>query len=117
MIGNTNHMTAIDSEKSMPADYTFLYNSGSTVTTVALPLIALQYHDVRMTLKFRDSHSCINGDDSVLPQMKDANLLIDYIYLDTEERKDSHKLNMNTSLNNYNSLVPNLFLPKTTNTD
>ncbi len=57
----------------------------------ALPLIALQYHDVRVTLKFRDALACVNHAGIVAPQlsnlMADSYLLIDYVYLDSEERK------------------------------
>lgn len=60
-------------------------------TNRALPLIALQYHDVRVTLKFRDALACVNHAGTVAPQlnnlMADSYLLIDYVYLDSEERK------------------------------
>ena len=111
MIGNTNAMRAIGGDHGayrmyVPLQFWFNRNNG-----LALPLIALQYHDVRMTIKFRDAAQCVNHTGAVVngPEMKDATLLIDYIYLDTEERKDSHKPNTNTLLNNYNSLAPNLF--------
>ena len=88
MIGNTSSMTAINTETKpettlyIPLQFWFNRNNG-----LALPLIALQYHDVRMTLKFRDVKECVNGSTTVVPSIKDSNLLIDYIYLDTEERK------------------------------
>jgi len=60
-------------------------------TNRALPLIALQYHDVRVTLKFRDALACVNYAGVQAPQlnnlMADSYLLIDYVYLDSEERK------------------------------
>jgi hypothetical protein len=89
MIGNVSELTTINTETKsayrmyVPLQFWFNRNNG-----LALPLIALQYHDVRMTIKFRDASSCVNGVAGVnLPTMKDATLLIDYIYLDTEERK------------------------------
>tara|TARA_B110000977_G_scaffold201320_1_gene295331 strand:+ start:89 stop:1570 length:1482 start_codon:yes stop_codon:yes gene_type:complete len=88
MIGNNANMTAIngaakpESRLYVPLQFWFNRNNG-----LALPLIALQYHDVRMTIKFRDVDDCVNGTSTNKPRMKDANLLIDYIYLDTEERK------------------------------
>jgi len=88
MIGNNANMTVIntaakpESRLYIPLQFWFNRNNG-----LALPLIALQYHDVRMTIKFRDVDDCINGTSTNKPRMKDANLLIDYIYLDTEERK------------------------------
>ena len=47
---------------------------------LALPLIALQYHDVRVEFEFA---SDIGGNAT----LEDASLLVDYIYLDSEERK------------------------------
>ena len=51
----------------------------------------MQYHDVRVTLKFRDALACVNYAGTVAPQlnnlMADSYLLIDYVYLDSEERK------------------------------
>jgi hypothetical protein len=57
---------------------------------LALPLIALQYHDVRVTIKYRVATDCINhkGANAQVPvKMSDSYLLIDYVFLDSEERK------------------------------
>ena len=59
----------------------------------ALPLIALQYHEVKIIIKWRPFNECwtsteINCPDIVKPQSNIcAELLTDYIYLDTDERK------------------------------
>jgi hypothetical protein len=72
----------------VPLQFWFNRNNG-----LALPLIALQYHDVRVTLKFLDTKSIINYEGindisgSLGQLMKDSYLLIDYVYLDSEERK------------------------------
>ena len=53
---------------------------------LALPLIALQYHDVRVEFEFAEAADLVHttvGDHS----LDDASLLVDYIYLDSEERK------------------------------
>ncbi len=51
----------------------------------------MQYHDVRVTVQFRDVASCVNYVGSTAPSlsavMGDSYLLIDYVYLDSEERK------------------------------
>lgn len=50
----------------------------------------MQYHDVRVTLKFRDFSGCVNwvtAAPSGTGLMSDSYLLIDYVYLDSEERK------------------------------
>jgi len=70
----------------IPLIFWFNRNNG-----LALPLIALQYHDVRITLIYNSFQSCINYRGSVAPvvqsPMTDSFLVIDYIYLDSEERK------------------------------
>jgi hypothetical protein len=55
----------------------------------ALPLIALQYHEVRINMLWNDAKS-IAGDFNKLnlvPQPIQAAIYVDYIYLDTEERR------------------------------
>lgn len=57
---------------------------------LSIPLIALQYHNMDVYVEFNDTEilgvrDC-NFDMSKL-EMIDATLLVDYIYLDTEERK------------------------------
>ena len=57
---------------------------------LALPLIALQYHDVRVTIKYRAAVDCVNYkgvSSNVAVEMSDSYLLIDYVFLDSEERK------------------------------
>jgi hypothetical protein len=93
MVGDVPELTAVATSHPeyrmyVPLQFWFNRNNG-----LALPLIALQYHDVRLTLKFRDVAGCVNvrcGQQvpaSELPSMRDALLLIDYVYLDSEERK------------------------------
>jgi hypothetical protein len=55
----------------------------------ALPLIALQYHEVRINILWNDAQF-ISGDFTNLataPQPIQAAIYVDYIYLDTEERR------------------------------
>jgi hypothetical protein len=69
----------------VPFQYWFNRNNG-----LALPLIALQYHDVRVTVQLNTWQNCINwvGPTApAAPQMANCQLLIDYVYLDSEERK------------------------------
>ncbi len=91
MIGDVRELTEITAEQMrpyqmyIPLQFWFNRNNG-----LALPLIALQYHDVRVTLKFRDFANCINfvgTAPSGAGLMADSYLLIDYVYLDSEERK------------------------------
>jgi len=96
----------------IPFGFWFNRNPG-----LALPLIALQYHDVHFNVWFRkatdlvttyntwlpgappntggDNWSGIASAAAALPPPKDAAIYIDYIYLDTDERRrfaqDSHE--------------------------
>ena len=96
MIGNIDKLTKLGLETTdettlyVPLKFWFNRNNG-----LALPLIALQYHDVRVTIKLREACDLINFEGTTSAsatgvtngEMKDAYLLIDYVYLDSEERK------------------------------
>ena len=91
MIGDVNELCNIDTtalrayQMYVPLQFWFNRNDG-----LALPLIALQYHDVRVTLKFRDFSGLVNYSGTApsgTGLMSDSYLLIDYVYLDSEERK------------------------------
>jgi len=72
----------------IPLEFWFCRNPG-----LALPLIALQYHEVKVNLEFREPQGCYwyNGNGSnvpfTLPSLKSASLYVDYVYLDTDERR------------------------------
>ena len=60
----------------------------------ALPLIALQYHEVKINLLWNDATSIAGNfnnasktDNTGVPQPLQAAIYVDYIYLDTEERR------------------------------
>jgi len=92
MIGDDAALTTISSAPKnaymmyVPLQFWFNRNNG-----LALPLIALQYHDVRVTLIYNSHTNCINYKGTTAPAltnlMADSYLLIDYVYLDSEERK------------------------------
>jgi hypothetical protein len=71
----------------IPLEFWFCRNPG-----LALPLIALQYHEVKVNLEFREAQGCYwyNGANSAPfspPALKAASLYVDYVYLDTDERR------------------------------
>jgi hypothetical protein len=77
----------------VPFQFWFNRNPG-----LALPLIALQYHEVRFNITLNDAINLMQGASAgdasglqaaanALPPPKDAALYIDYIYLDVEERR------------------------------
>jgi hypothetical protein len=91
MVGDVHELTDLSQEHPeynlyVPLQFWFNRHNG-----LALPLIALQYHEVKINMKLRDAEECINysgsGKPSELPSMQDAKLVVDYIFLDTEERR------------------------------
>lgn len=58
----------------------------------ALPLIALQYHEVKFNITFQTAANCYisstgSAPTSGTPSISYASLYIDYVYLDTDERR------------------------------
>jgi len=69
----------------VPLQFWFNRNPG-----LALPLIALQYHEVKLNLELRNLSELVNGADAVAPTNTvglSCKLYVDYIYLDTDERR------------------------------
>jgi len=94
MIGDVPELVTYDSAPKpyykmfIPLKFWFNRHYG-----LALPLIALQYHEVRLNFEFTPVNYLIVANDAFKANdmrqlgMKDATLLIDYIYLDSEERR------------------------------
>lgn len=87
MIGATT--TAGDSIAArtlyVPFQFWFCKNPG-----LALPLIALQYHEVKFNISFKSAADCViaaGGATFATPVLANASLYVDYIYLDTDERR------------------------------
>jgi hypothetical protein len=67
----------------IPLQFWFCRNPG-----VAIPLIALQYHEVRVNVQFETAPNCYYSAGSATPgSLAAASLYVDYCYLDTEERR------------------------------
>jgi hypothetical protein len=73
----------------VPLQFWFCRNPG-----VAIPLIALQYHEVRVNVTFETWQNCQYSESSVgsptngtQQSLAAASLYVDYVYLDTEERR------------------------------
>lgn len=107
MVGNTPDLTSVTKVASggtakvvkgkwlyIPLQWWFCRNPG-----LALPLIALQYHEVKINLEFAEKSDCYwagslasgvwTSDLSKVqvPALGITSLFVDYIYLDTEERR------------------------------
>ena len=91
--GTATSLTACNGRPGVlyiPLQFWFCRNPG-----LALPLIALQYHEVRLNITLaaatdlvsKGSYSSVAAAAAVLPQLKDMALYIDYIYLDVDERR------------------------------
>jgi hypothetical protein len=73
----------------VPLQFYFCRNNG-----LALPLIALQYHQVKIYVKFRQIEQCYVASKSFIEasnrkclDIEDSSLYINYVFLDTTERK------------------------------
>jgi len=65
----------------IPLEFWFCRNVG-----LALPLIALQYHEVKVNILFQTETKCAS-DGTTGPVLDSATLWVDYIFLDTDERR------------------------------
>ena len=54
---------------------------------LALPLIALQYHEVKFNFQFAAADAIQSGAVAHKPTVNSIKMFVDYIYLDTEERR------------------------------
>uniref|UniRef100_A0A6C0LBV3 Major capsid protein N-terminal domain-containing protein n=1 Tax=viral metagenome TaxID=1070528 RepID=A0A6C0LBV3_9ZZZZ len=69
----------------IPFEFWFCRNVG-----LALPLIALQYHEVKVKIDFETKPNCISVGTGALTDFEDIkniSLWADYIFLDTDERR------------------------------
>jgi len=65
----------------IPLEFWFCRNVG-----LALPLIALQYHEVKVNILFQTAEKC-QGSATSLTALGASSLWVDYIFLDTDERR------------------------------
>ena len=65
----------------IPLEFWFCRNVG-----LALPLIALQYHEVKINILFETKENC-KGSTAEILSLPSVSLWVDYIFLDTDERR------------------------------
>jgi len=84
MIGVDGDITSSkDTTLYIPLEFWFCRNIG-----LALPLIALQYHEVKVKLQFETKSNCSTvGTATGIPDLKESSIWVDYIFLDTDERR------------------------------
>jgi len=73
--------TGVQKMLYVPLEFWFCRNVG-----LALPLISLQYHEVKINLSFETADKC-KGTATALANGFGASLWVDYIFLDTDERR------------------------------
>jgi hypothetical protein len=66
----------------IPLEFWFCRNVG-----LALPLIALQYHEVKININFETAQNCQGTADALTSTTLNASLWVDYVFLDTDERR------------------------------
>ena len=66
----------------IPLRFWFNRNAG-----LALPLIALQYHEVKILVDVADALTDADGGGANVPVVSNMCLLVNYVYLDTDERR------------------------------
>ena len=91
MIGDTPALTTMSSADKTATLYIPLYFWFNRNNGLALPLIALQYHDVRININFQTAANLIVqdhvGTQKVTASITNSLFVIDYVFLDSEERK------------------------------
>ena len=91
MIGNVAPVTTTLATTVVGTEYTvyvplqFWFNRNPGL---ALPLIALQYHEVKFNIEFAAAADCAtNASQATGVTLGDTSLYVDYVYLDTDERR------------------------------
>ena len=79
----TSGSVSTDITAHIPLQFAFCRNPG-----LALPLIALQYHEVEIVIEFNTKAKCCADGSAGTQTMTNVSLWADYIFLDTEERKN-----------------------------
>jgi len=89
MVGADQDITKAGATLFIPLEFWFCRNIG-----LALPLIALQYHEVKLKIEFDTADKCLyklNGTATeavtTVNPLTNINLWVDYIFLDTDERR------------------------------
>jgi hypothetical protein len=92
MVGKTVESNSLSNKHQAYQIHTPLQFSHCRHAGLALPLIALQYHAVRVDFKFNSKNTCLVSTSNVnlnevSAVMENTQLLVDFIYLDARERK------------------------------
>jgi hypothetical protein len=81
MVGDALGVNPSETTLYVPLEFWFCRNVG-----LALPLIALQYHEVKINIEFESSANLLKY-GSTSSDVSACSLWVDYIFLDTDERR------------------------------
>lgn len=84
MVGKFDATPALTGNNTLFIPLVFFFNRNPGL---ALPLIALQYHEVKINFQFEALSNLVKGTDKTAGGDLEASLFVDYIYLDTDERR------------------------------
>ncbi len=89
MIGNNSDMTELSTDSKSTTLYIPLKFYFNKFNGLAIPLISLQYHDVRVDFKLRSSDQLIIKESKtvVSASISNISLLVNFVFLDSVERK------------------------------
>lgn len=89
LIGNYSDLTVLSTTTKSATVYIPLKFFCNKFNGLAIPIIALQYHDIRIDFKFRESTNLVVKESAatVNATVSNVSLLCNYVYLDSEERK------------------------------
>jgi hypothetical protein len=89
MIGNNSDMTELSTDSKSATLYIPLKFYFNKFNGLAIPLISLQYHDVRVDFKLRSSDQLIIKESKavVSASISNISLLVNFVFLDSVERK------------------------------
>ena len=89
MIGNNSDMTELSMDNKSTTLYIPLKFYFNKFNGLAIPLISLQYHDVRVDFKLRSSDQLIIKESKavVSASISNISLLVNFVFLDSVERK------------------------------
>ena len=82
--GETNNSASISVKTNLNVPLMFWFNRNPGL---ALPLIALQYHEVKINLDIESGANLATNGGTAITLTNDVKLWVDYIYLDTDERR------------------------------
>jgi hypothetical protein len=96
MIGDTPALTTLATSHDATTLYIPFQFASCRNDGLALPVIALQYHDIKITVEFANFNEMINSTKlsggtfaglKAATVISNCSLFVDYVYLDNEERK------------------------------